>query len=336
MDTKAAGAKYQLVSPPSAPAQPSALPLSSSQMAVSWSASSPSVTGHRLERQNSDGSWSVIATIAGNVTSYIDAGLNPGVTYSYRVSAINILGSSPVSSVASVAIKSADSGSGVFPLNGLQFWLRADAGVTTDATGAVSAWADQAGGGYSASQSIASSKPLLIANDVNGRAAVRFDGGDDWLDSNFSGMSGQELTFFVVTKGTQYQSLLRFQPAGSGNYLVYPWSSYQVFIDSADGGTGVGVYCGLVSDQWNIGVATCKAGDQMTTYRNGEWVAGRTAANVALPGGLPLNLGRYMGGSEFLQADVAEVLIFNRALSNVERGQIEDYLNEKYNRSYAL
>lgn len=321
--------KYHYTPAPAAPTQLRVLPFSSTQILLSWNESSQNVNGYIVERQNGSGPWTVVASLATASTGYADKGLAPGSVYSYRVTAVNDVGSSPISDASTGTTLASGGYTGTLPMNGLEFWLRADAGVTADSNGLVSAWTDQLGG-LSAGQSNPSIQPSLIAHDVNGLPALRFDGGNNYLDTNFVGMGGQELTFFVVTKGNQYQSLLRFQPPGSGNYLVYPWSSNPVFINSADGGAGAGIAAGLVSGQWNIGEVTYKAGDQMTTYDNGNLVASRAAANIGLPGGLPLTIGRYLGGGEYLQGDVAEVLIYNRALSSTERETVEDYLNGKY------
>lgn len=46
----------------------------------------------------------------------------------------------------------------------LVLWLKADAGVTADASGFVSAWADQSGNGNHATQPADGFKPLLVSN----------------------------------------------------------------------------------------------------------------------------------------------------------------------------
>ena len=321
-------AKYQYSLPPATPGDLSVIPLSATQLLLAWTETSASATGYTVERQNADDTWSVIATPGAATTSYLDSGLSPNTAYAYRVTADNNGANSPASAPSGTTT-AGGTGSTPFPTDGLQFWLRADAGVTSDASGAVSAWVDPLDG-WVASQGNADDQPSLIGADLNGLPAVRFDGAASYLDTNFVGMDGQELTFFVVTKGAQYQSLLRFQPPGSGNYLVYPWSANQLFIDSADGGSGAGVSSGLIPNQWNIGEVVYNAGAQITTYQNGGLVASRAAANTSLPAGLPLEVGRYQAGAEYAQADVAEVLIYNRALSDAERFSVENYLNGKY------
>ena len=61
--------------------------------------------------------------------------------------------------------------------SGLQLWLKADAGVTTNSSGLVSAWADQSPLGNTATQSDTTKSPTLVPNALNGRAVLSFPGG---------------------------------------------------------------------------------------------------------------------------------------------------------------
>jgi len=85
--------------------------------------------------------------------------------------------------------------------NGLQLWLKADAGVTAGAGGKVTAWQDQSGKGNNASQSVADMSPLLVNDAINGKPVLRFDGVDDFLevaDSDSVSITGDITTFFLV------------------------------------------------------------------------------------------------------------------------------------------
>src|SRR6185369_7700007 len=84
--------------------------------------------------------------------------------------------------------------------NGLQLWLKADAGVTATA-GKVTAWQDQSGKGNNATQATADLSPLLVPNAINGKPVLRFDGVDDFLevpDSDSLSIAGDITTFFVI------------------------------------------------------------------------------------------------------------------------------------------
>lgn len=87
--------------------------------------------------------------------------------------------------------------------NGLQLWLKVDAGVTKDGDGLVSVWADQSGHANDATQSVASSQPLFVTNAFNGQPAIRFDGQNDRL--NFTPIDASNFTVFVVFKMTGHK-----------------------------------------------------------------------------------------------------------------------------------
>src|SRR3989442_1116601 len=71
---------------------------------LSWQAPSSNggsaLTGYKIYRSSSSGTEGLYATI-GNVTSYTNTGLGSGVTYYYKVSAVNSIGSSALSNEAS-------------------------------------------------------------------------------------------------------------------------------------------------------------------------------------------------------------------------------------------
>ena len=104
---------YAAVSLPAVPSDLIASAASTSKINLSWQDLSSNETGFSIERKTgTDGSYSVIATVGANVTSYADKGLSPATTYSYRVNAFSVLGSSPYSNEATSTTKKASSGGG--------------------------------------------------------------------------------------------------------------------------------------------------------------------------------------------------------------------------------
>jgi hypothetical protein len=69
-------------------------------------------------------------------------------------------------------------------IEGLLLWLRSDKGVTSGS--GVSAWADQSGNGYNATQSTSGKQPLLTASEFGTIPGVVFDGIDDFLEIDSS------------------------------------------------------------------------------------------------------------------------------------------------------
>lgn len=85
--------------------------------------------------------------------------------------------------------------------NSLQLWLKADAGITTNAAGHVTGWNDQSGKNNHAAQTDETLAPALVANALNAKPVLRFDGTDDYLevpDSDSLSITGDITTFFVV------------------------------------------------------------------------------------------------------------------------------------------
>lgn len=88
-----------ILDPPATPTL-TAQALSSSEIALSWG-DVATETGYRIERSDDGGTgWITVGTAGQDVTSFTDAGLNPGTGYAYRVIAINAGGESVPSTPA--------------------------------------------------------------------------------------------------------------------------------------------------------------------------------------------------------------------------------------------
>ncbi|HXI51676.1 MAG TPA: Ig-like domain-containing protein, partial [Candidatus Saccharimonadales bacterium] len=86
---------------PAAPSGLSATAVSSSQINLAWTDTSANEDGFKIERSNNGSSWSQIATVGPNTTTYSSTGLSANKTYYYRVRAYNVLGNSAYSNTSS-------------------------------------------------------------------------------------------------------------------------------------------------------------------------------------------------------------------------------------------
>ena len=75
--------------PPSAPTNLTATAVSPVRINLSWTDTSNNETGFRIERRIVAGSWSPLATVGANTTSYPDTSATPETPYYYRVIAYN-------------------------------------------------------------------------------------------------------------------------------------------------------------------------------------------------------------------------------------------------------
>jgi hypothetical protein len=76
--------------------------LSSSQINLSWVDNASNETGFKIERSLNGSTWTQIATVTADVTTYSDYGLTAATLYYYRVRAFNVIDNSSYSNTSSV------------------------------------------------------------------------------------------------------------------------------------------------------------------------------------------------------------------------------------------
>jgi glucose/arabinose dehydrogenase len=232
------------------------------------------------------------------------------------------------SNVAVVSVRVLD-GNCALVIDGLALHLRADNGVGLSGSDVVT-WADQSG--LDNDLSVAGGAPQWVANAFGQLPAVRFDGLDDALGlASPSGLSvgAADRSVFLVAEyrstgwgGFAYGTAAANQAFGvgvapDGFLTVRGFLNPLEFVSSAPG-TGAGL---LVQS------ATVSAG-ALRHYRDGILIDSRTHAfNTAAS---LLRLGSSLDEADHVDMDVAELLVYNRALSETERQTVEDYLQIKY------
>ena len=242
--------------------------------------------------------------------------------------------------------------------NGLVLWLQANRGVTTNASGQVTAWLDQSTSANNAAEPVGgtdSELPLLVPNDVNGNPAVRFDGVNNVLEilnsPSLQPQTGDWTVFFVAKRLTASQGDWP-EVIGSRQWRTGLDTGWAVSFNSsgvlgshlADGSTGhdLGVASSSAFSQTSFQmwqVEENRAGGATTFYLNGDSDVVRTPAMPT--GGVAqadsVYIGREMDGANNRRAnmDLAEVLVFNRVLAKSERESVSVYLSTKYGLGYV-
>lgn len=87
--------------PPAAPSDLNVSSVSSTSLKLAWSDNSVREDGYKIERSTDNKTWSQIATVGVNVSTYTNTGLTSGKKYYYRVRAYNTYGNSSYTNVAS-------------------------------------------------------------------------------------------------------------------------------------------------------------------------------------------------------------------------------------------
>jgi len=218
-------------------------------------------------------------------------------------------------------------------MSGPTVWLRADAGVTTNASGQVSAWNDQSGNNNNATQSTQNKQPTLAAGAINGRPVVRFNAASN-VDLTFPNPlfgTTQAEAFVVLKTGSDMpaggEGLWRVGGSGSGG-LAYPDSSGNIVDDF---GSTIARQVGNPAqplDQYHMYNVSGGA-NQWSASINGVVQSSATINTYGVWSESPLHLG-WNRSFAYLNGDIAEVLIFTRVLTSAERDSMYGYLNGKY------
>ncbi|MGV3773904.1 MAG: LamG-like jellyroll fold domain-containing protein, partial [Verrucomicrobiales bacterium] len=237
-------------------------------------------------------------------------------------------------------VVNATGGNPPVPAEGLKLWLRADQGVTTATGGAVTLWADFSGSFNNASQAITDQAPTVLANAVNGKPAIHFDGADDYLSvgSSPSLALTDDLTTFFVVRMDDFAGYHAVWTKTSGNQAQpFDWYTLpetgvpQLFRGGAGGfDTAQGVTA-LVEDEFavvgfDVDNVNATANHYLNGENNGSLFITRPAANA----GTPLLIGTRGDLFTKMKGDIAEIIIYDRLLNESERGAVMNYLNERY------
>lgn len=228
---------------------------------------------------------------------------------------------------------------------GLKTWLSADAGVATNATGAVTNWADQSGNANDAVQLDENSAPALQANAANGKPVVRFNGTPQWLevsDQGTSFLTNDFSTFAVARFSGSFPALRQnvwSKSSDAGVAGPVDWwfntGTGVPFGYRGDGVTFAGAGSGSLGPVLNqvavVGMEVTGSNGIMAHFlgsvSNGASVALTNTANA----GFPLRIGRRADGGTQINGDIAEILLYDRVLTEDERTNVTSYLAAKYN-----
>ena len=266
--------------------------------------------------------------------------LNTGGAVALTAVATDNLGQKSTSAVVNITVTGGEAP--VIPANGLALWLRADRGVTTNDSGAVTLWEDWSGNFNNARQVDAAKAPMLVPSALNGQPVLDFDGTDDFLEAGHSStlaITGDMTTLFVVNFDdyVHYQAVWAKTAGAGGNlpaandYYLLPGTGVPRYYHGNPAGT-IGSFDGLEpvpAGEYVIagfGIADITAAHYLGALENGSGELNRPGGDA----GTPLRIGTRGDSFTKLKGTLAEVVIYSRALPESERLQIVSYFQTKY------
>ena len=224
--------------------------------------------------------------------------------------------------------------------NGLALWLQSGAGVVLNGA-AVTQWSDQSGNNRHATQGTSGNQPTRVNAVLNGLPVVRFDGVNDFQTFNLPVNNLTGMSIFLVAANTQNQygavhpahhaALFWDETAAWGATYLSPLQGSANFRFGTTQVDNRPLYTRPASVGNNFTLTTAiKNGATDALYVNGIRVVNEAGKLAGLAGSQSTgNLGRGYQ-DKFFAGDLAEVLVYDRALSVVERRELEAYLDSKY------
>ena len=324
--------RYALISAPATPSLTASC-ISTSQIALAWTGIlTNSKVNYVVERKISSGSYLQVTSLV-NRLSFIDCNLAANTQYTYRVKASNYAGNSDYSNEASAVIQTSGS---EMPLNSLKLWLQADAGRLD---GFANQWLDQSGQGNDATQTTKAKWPVVSLNSCNGRPTISFYRSNSFNLPDFMSSATAGEAFAVVrarTNATDAKSLWQFGVASDAvaqHSDLYPHTDGVIYDDFGSTVTkSAGVPPQSVTNYHIFNVLGQP--DEWTARINGLLQYSTAANAVAFTSNPKLGESLYDNSSaiehHYFDGDIAEVMVFAKALSVEERQAVGRYLNAKY------
>ena len=222
-------------------------------------------------------------------------------------------------------------------LPGLQLWLDASKLDGLADTNPVSSWTDMSGNAKHAVQAIGGRQPLYRTGILNGLPGILYDGVNDCLQTPEITLG--HFTFFCVFKLTGSAGIV-YEGASAavvGHYL-FCTTGDTIQARSAAGTSGKDLSTDWAVDNVARVTSHVSAGTHAghVLYINGAAqtlsdAVGRTGDPGAATQADGLNVGARNDGASFPSAGyIFELVVYDRALTDVERVQIENYLGRKY------
>jgi hypothetical protein len=259
--------------------------------------------------------------------------LTAGINYSLTVQNVKDLFNNTI-------VPAAVPVTGVYPSSTV-LWLKADTGVWTDPSGYVYQWDDQSGNNNPATQSAGQIfMPTVTPNAFNANPAIHFNGISNYLTAVSSpslALTG-DLSFYVVARFADFNAQRELLgktvtnlPASFDYYVATNANFYTLYRGNGSGNAHAAVKAATLPSTGVPHVLSVVMGGTSVTHfldglTNGTGVLQTTMAD----GGTPLDIGTRSDFVGFMAGDIAEIFIFNAALTTADWQAIDSYLGTKY------
>lgn len=212
----------------------------------------------------------------------------------------------------------------------LVLWLDASSLELND-NDLVESWTDLSGNNNHATQSEDGNKPTFKENILNGKPIIKFNN-SALITPTFSFL---DWTIFVLfndqSATTTYERILDHSYI-NGFWFGRNGSSANSWGGGVkEGSPPYGRFISIMDTQWHI-IQNIRSGETHTISSGSSTVSGTVTANVTTSNTIGIGSWQTQQTSQrATDMDIAEILIYNSALSDSNRLLVENYLSQKYN-----
>lgn len=234
-------------------------------------------------------------------------------------------------------------------ISGLQLWLDASdvaaTGSNPAAGTALTTWKDKSGAGHDALTLAGQAAAVLVSNEINGKPVMRFTR-SSLTQGNVYQVAGVDIraaSMNAVTIFTVYKQGTRSGDQGiwgddNGEWDRFYFSSWSGYAGADNGGASLGptnpaaiVYGAGIPNVTRLLTAVYDHGvnNGSAIYFNGQVVTRFTDNTSPTNAQSSFYIG-FDGDDNTFNGDVADLLVYNRKLTDCEIQQVNQYLSQKY------
>jgi hypothetical protein len=195
-------------------------------------------------------------------------------------------------------------------------------------------WLDKSSNGYIFPQPDAAKRPATNTHLLNGLPVLTFDGTNDWLQSTDAGLltlPGSNATVFVVARqsAAAQERIFTFATSGNSTRSTLRFNASEgCSFNNNSSGTMV-TAPSMRTNDFNIIYALHSSTTQSIGANGGSSADNSSATNEGSIAYCTIGADG-QGTTNFLTGDIAEIIIYNRALTATEHSQIVRYLYGKW------
>lgn len=219
-------------------------------------------------------------------------------------------------------------------ISGLVLWLDGSDinTITKNSNNRVTPWSDKTPAGNNAIQATEPARPFYKPKGLNQNSVINFQGGQRFIlpSALYSLPAGAYTMFFVCRQETAavFNRIITMTDGGSSRLLLFYSASNGIvsfYNNTTFDSTQI---TGVTTTNYNIIRARRSGAAQALAVNGGTEIVENKAIDLHTI--TDIALGAHPSGSDALNGDMADILIYNRSLIASESAKVEQYLSQKW------